>query len=257
MRTTVIAEAGSCHDGSINKALRLIEVAKAQGADVVKFQFWSDPDRFASRRHADVYRDVYRRYAVPEPWLALLHNHAVHHAIEFMCTAYMPEDVCVIARFVNRFKIASFEASDTQFILAHAPFDKDVIISTGMMNGRSGQFRSDRVKYLHCVSSYPAPIDQLNLGVIAAYDLDGFSDHSDPAFTWTGALAVSAGARIIEAHLKLDETSLHNPDAPHAMNPRAFKEYVRHVRFAETCAGNGVKSIQPCEHDMTAFRVVS
>src|SRR4051812_44650339 len=91
--TFVIAEAASAHDGYLEKARRLIEWAAFAGADMVKFQYWSDPTLLADRRQVPpYYREFYHRYAVPRPWLDLLARECEAHAIEFGCTVFLPGD---------------------------------------------------------------------------------------------------------------------------------------------------------------------
>lgn len=265
MRTTIIAEAGSCHDGELQKALALADTAKTAGADVIKYQFWSSADRMAQRRHAPEYRDVYAKGQIPREWLATLKAHADTLDLEFMCSTYLPEDIEVVAPFVQRFKIASFERGDWPFVAAHARFSKPLIISLGMEElGKTYMIPPWDTTYLHCVSSYPAPIDQLNLQRIRQANGSGFlgrrmgfSDHAAPDHTWTGALAVAAGATMIERHLRLYETLDDNPDFGHAMAPRAFSEYCRHIRFAESCLGDGRPGMQPCEAEMAKYRVTA
>lgn len=287
-RTLVIAEIGSCHDWRYMRVLELIAAARRAGADVAKFQFWCDPDRLADRRRVPpYYREMYRRYAIPAAWLPDMKGACDRVGIEFMCTTYLPEDVAVVAPLVKRFKVASFEAGAADLREAHRPYllGRQVIISLGMgavddaaswlalHSGVvvEGSLRSEivedarsapaRVRFLHCVSAYPAPVEALNLKVLrvgARHGLiHGFSDHTEPGLTWTGALAVAAGAEIIEAHLRLDSTDPQNPDAPHAMNPAQFAEYVQHIRFAETCLGDAGAGRQPCEREMAQYRVRS
>lgn len=265
-RTFVIAEIGSCHDGELVSARALVQMAAACGADAVKAQFWSDPDRLADRRRVPAhYRDIYRRYRMPVSWLPILKAEADAAGIEFLCTAYLPEDVAVVAPYVTRFKVASFEAGAADLREAHRPFsDRQVVVSLGMGGSQhAGKWSQDtsRVRFLHCVSAYPAPVVALHLGTLRAGArhglIHGFSDHTDPALTWTGALAVAAGAEIIEAHLRLEDTDPENPDAPHAMTPQQFDSYVRHIRFAEACLGDGRAGMQPCEAEMAQYRVRS
>lgn len=274
-RTLVIAECGASHDGDFVKAQRLVDAARDVGADVAKFQFWSSADRLADRRRVpEHYREIYRRYQMPESWLRFLKARCDAYGIEFMATCYLPEDVAVVAPFVKRFKVASFEAGDEAFIAAHQPFqgnhEREIVVSHGMGSTWMDRRWFAPVRHLHCVSAYPARIESLNLGVLRegwCEDMvdrwpdrsvwDGFSDHSAPEFTWTGALAVAAGAEIIEAHLRLDDTDPANPDAPHAMTPRQFTEYVANIRFAEACLGDGMKRLQSCEAECLKYRVVS
>lgn len=264
--TYVIAECGSCHDGALWKAIEMVQIAKGVGADAVKFQYWSDADLLADRRRVpDHYHLIYKRYAMPQRWLDPLADVAAKLGIDFMCTAYLPQDVEVVAPFVRHFKIASFEAADENFRDAHwaalrsGPNDRLLVISLGMGGGKVWQHnegdRIGSVRYLHCVSAYPTPVEQMNLGRIRAGRLDGFSDHTMPHLTNTGALAVAAGAEIIEAHLAHPETSLANPDAPHAMDPEQFRRYVADIRQAEQAMGTGRVGMQPCETDMAAYKV--
>lgn len=269
----IIAEAGSCHDGDFIKATNLVRAAKDSGADAVKFQYWSDPDRLAERRRVpDHYKRIYRTYRLPGAWLSDLWRYAGELGLDFMCTAYLPEDVAAVEPWVRHFKVASFEAEAGDLLRAHEPHlhtrpDRWLVISCGMgakweeslgvldkvLLGRLG----DRLKLLHCVSAYPAPAEALGLGSIRKYEYDGYSDHSEPSLTWTGALAVAAGAEVLEAHLRLHETDAENPDAPHAMVPAEFRSYVRHVRFAEACMGDGRHRMQPCEGMMATYKVVT
>lgn len=260
-RTLVIAEAGSCHDGDLDRALALVDAAADAGADACKFQFWSDPDALADRRRAlPSHREAYRRYRVPAFWLPVLHTRCGRRGIDFMATAYLPEDVATVAPLVARFKIASFEADARDLIEAHAPYagERRLVVSLGM--GAHGAvppgWAAGAVDWLLCVSAYPAPADALNLARLRAGVYAGLSDHTDPSLTWTGALAVAAGARILEAHLRLVDTDPRNPDAPHAMTPPQLYEYARHVRFAERCAGDPDEAgAHESEREMAAYKV--
>lgn len=271
----VIAEAGSCHDGELAKAYALVEAAKAAGADAVKFQYWGDAFALANRRQSgEHYLRIYRRYQVPIDWLAPLRNKARAQGLDFLCTAYLPDDVPVVATLVDHFKVASFEAGCEDLLTAHLPFvDRDiankskrcVIVSMGLgasyerlerlaMHGT----RAKRIRTLLCVSAYPAPVTDLHLARLwadSAAQPDGLSDHTAPELTWTGALAVAAGANLIEAHLRLFDTDPQNPDAPHAMTPTQFGAYVTNVRFAERCVGQGdATGLMPSEHAMARYR---
>ena len=251
MSTFIIAEAGSCHDGDYGKAEELIQQASHAGADACKFQFWSSAVRLAERRQAHDYFETYFKYKVPEDWLNQLKDCCDWHGIEFMCTVYLPEDIPVIAPYVKRFKVASFEAQDADFIAAHDKYGKRIIISTGMTES-SPRYYTD-VDYLHCVSAYPCPIEQANLGIADWGLYAGYSDHTHDVLT--GALAVAAGARILEVHFRLDDTDPANPDYATALSPGQLKDYIALVRKAEIMLGNGIKRPQPCEAEMSKYRV--
>ncbi len=251
MSTLVIAEAASAHDGSIDKALRLIEAAKACGADVCKFQYWSSADRHAARRRAPEYLNTYRRYRVPVDWLLTLKAHCVEVGIDFACSVCLPEDVPIVAPFVKYLKISSFEADDGELWRACLATGVHLIVSHGLGESSLGGHLN-----LHCVSAYPTPLEQLNLAAIREGRYDGFSDHSGAIDA--GFAAVCAGAQVIEVHMKLPDTDPANPDAgPFALLPDDLHLYVDGIRRAELMMGDGEKRIMPSEHVMLRYKVRS
>lgn len=267
-RAFVIAEAAACHDGDLIKAHRLVNLAGAIGADACKFQWLSSPERLAERRHAPEYLTAYRLLAFPREWHDYLAAHCAERKLEYMCTTYLPEDVAVIASHVKRFKVSSFEATDHHFVALHAEWpDKPLIISAGMGADlrpslaayfRGYQLARDPVTVLHCVSAYPCPPEQLNLLALrqSPWELPspcGLSDHT--RHPWTGALAVAAGAQVIEFHVRLDDTDPANADYAVARAPAEALEYVRNVRFAEAVLGDGIRRAMPAERAMLRYRV--
>jgi sialic acid synthase SpsE len=266
-RVFVIAEAGSCHDGSLEKALRLIRTAKVADADAVKFQFWSSAERLAERRHAGDYLEVYRRYQLPPDWLKPLRQHCDEVGIEFMCTTYLPEDVATIAPFVERFKIASFEAADLEFVRRHQKYPKPIYVSSGMLGLTELQglvkwcgLALTRDVILHCVSAYPCPSQDLHLRTIAetAYGthgvmFGGLSDHTHSLLA--GAVAVGAGAEVIEKHFQLDDTDPKNPDAAVALGRRALRQYIANIREAEVLMGDPLTRPLTIEEPMRRYQV--
>lgn len=267
MRTMVIAEIASCHDGNYNKAAAMIEAAAAAGADYAKAQFWSSADRLAERRKSgQAYQYIYAKYQIPEAWLPLLADQAKAHGIGFMCTTYFQEDISVVAPYVDHFKIASFEAADLDFIQAHYPYlhagsHRLLIISTGLQDAKMlerlrGERRSsEQIRLLHCVSAYPAGIEHLNLYQIQGERLDGFSDHAAAIWPQSGAVATALGATIIEVHLRLHGTNPENPDAPHALVPKALTEYIRNIRQAQAALGLYMREKNPAEDAMRVYKV--
>ena len=271
MTVYVIGEAGSCGDKDIVKMLQQVDSAAESGVDAVKFQWCSDGQELAERRGSltDGYGDIYANYLQwPDTWHPILADRCRERNVEYLCSTYLSQDVEVVAPFVDHFKIASFEASDREFIDAHKPYTKDdhkfLIISTGM----SSSADLDAVRkacswlphgglvLLHCTSAYPAPITSMNLEVIREEHLDGYSDHTEPAFTQTGALAAAAGAEFIEAHFRLPTTDRDNPDVSHAMVPTQLSEYVKWIRVAEQALGASAKTPQVEEQPMLKYKRV-
>ena len=127
----------------------------------------------------------------------------------------------------------------------------DIVVSLGMGAEPPPAITASR---LHCISAYPADLAQTNLAALRDnYEIDGLSDHSHQ--TDMGALAVAAGASIIETHVRLDDTDPANPDYAVSFTPAEFAEYVRLVRRAETIMGDGVRRVQSCEEQNLRFRV--
>lgn len=253
MRTLVIGEAGSCHSGDLTEALELIRIAAEAGADVCKFQWVSSAQSLSARRRAPEYLRAYQLIEFPFWWHERLKSECERQGLEYMCTAYLKEDLEKLSPYVSRWKIASFENRDLEFMRAHVSYGKPIIISAGM-DGRTGHVHGDaEVYWLHCVSSYPTPVDQINLGLLRTGQYDGLSDHTRCVFV--GALAVAAGAEIVETHFRTDSTRRDNADYAPALSPYGFHEYVDMIRMAEKAMGNGLRGIQECEKPMEQYRV--
>ena len=268
----VIAEAGSCGDGDILKMLQQIDVASVAGVDAVKFQWCSDGMSLAKKRNSvkDGYGAIYEKYLEwPSEWHHILSDRCLRRGVDYMCSAYLVDDVPVVAKHIKTFgafKVSSFESTDKEFLLAHRPFTDDntrtLIVSTGMCSlddiavilDACEWLDSQSLTLMQCTSAYPASIESMNLDALQTYGLKGYSDHTDPSFTQTGALAATAGAEIIEAHFRLPDTDISNPDAPHAMSPEQLTEYTKWVRIAEQALGTGDKELQDEEKPMAKFK---
>ena len=270
MKTFVIAEAGSTWRIGAKQKLHLayakkcIRVAKAAGADCVKFQWCSQPGLMAERRHMKNV-GAYSLLAWPAEWLPSLAAECEEAGIEFLCTVFIPADVPCIAPFVRRFKIASLEAMDLELFEACERHQKPIILSTGALDHATlcdldSQVGSNAygVKLLQCTAAYPCPLNHLNLAMLKPGKfrmVHGLSDHSGDVMT--GALAVACGAEIIEVHFRLDETRADNPDYVHSHPPAGLKQYIANIRKAELMLGDGMKKIEACEVDMVKHRVTA
>jgi len=234
----LIAEAGSCHDGDLQKAKSLIWTAKHAGANAVKFQYWSDSEELGRRRR--LRGTNYEPYRVPLHWLDDLKTETERVGLEFLCTAYLPQDVQVVARYVQRFKVSSFEAMDVDLLDACLSYERPVLVSFGMMEWAEvenwgHEYDSDQITKLLCVSAYPCPLEDSNLCFLSngcgGGWFHGYSDHTGNPLT--GAMAVAKGAKILEVHFRLEETRPDNPDYPHSLKPSALEAYIWNVQTAE------------------------
>ena len=274
MKAYIIGEVGSCHERYLNEAKAMIVQLlnpedflvqwfdrPLQHANAVKFQYFHSGKDVAARRRAPEYAPLYERYRLPEDWLPILRDETKFYGGDFLCTVYLPEDIAVVAPYVDKFKIASCDALDRKFIEAHLPYNKEILVSTGLLTHDEllsvvrmrAELGRDRIKLLHCVSAYPCPIDEIHLEVIHRYDLDGFSDHT--AYPGMGALAYMLGARIFEAHIRGPKTQKNNPDYKHALDPEAWSAYVSNIRMAERVLGDTLipKQTQPAEAPLRKF----
>ena len=245
----IIAEAGACGDGDLAKMLAQIDACAEAGVDAVKFQWTSDALTMARRRgqaEAHGYAPIYRRYLQWDTeWHVHLRERCDSLSVDYLCSVYLPQDIEVIDSHVRHFKVSSFETHDralqSQIVTRCVEGDgrRWMVISVGMCTDQEvvslkrSHIENTFVRFLHCVSAYPTPFASMNLSRIRTSSLHGFSDHTVPALTMTGALAVAAGATIIEAHMRLDETDPLNPDAAHAMTPAQLTDYVQQIRMTE------------------------
>lgn len=277
MSVLVIAEPGCTHEGDKATMLRLLETAHACGANVWKPQWTSNPQQMCDRRHIGLdhpkrayYEQAYGWLAWPVEWHAEFRDRCHVLGMEYAVSVYLPQDVATVDPFVEYHKISSFECGDEEIKQAHVALEhgKPILVSTGMCGeemrhpwstGRRWRLPL-RLRYLHCVSSYPAPLSSLNLAAIRCTsddgdpDFDGFSDHSRHLFA--GAFAACAGAEIIETHYRLDHPCHpSNPDYAVAFTPAEFTQYIRNIRDAEKMLGTGVKTRQPCEEWALPYRV--
>jgi sialic acid synthase SpsE len=261
--TFIIAELGSAWEGHFGTAVGLIQDCAEAGASAVKTQWCSNPARMAARRNTPELADQYQALAWPAGWHTAFSDECRRQGVEYMCTVYLPEDIAVIAPHVQRFKVSSFEAGDKAFVYCHERHHKPILISTGLANLNTcwGLWATliNGVSLLHCTSAYPAPADEINLSAIMTERpehgplFSGLSDHS--ANVLTGALAVAAGATILEVHVRPDNCPPSNPDYPHSLTLEQFRQYVANVRFAELAMGDGVKRVMPSEEVNLRYRV--
>ena len=245
----MIAEPGMTWDRNLDAAYRLIDAAKECGADVAKFQWCSSGRKIQERRKVDSkYIAIYEHgVQYPREWLEKLKGHCDQVGIEFACTTYLIEDIAVVAPLVKRFKVSAYESGWEEFTQGHRRFGKPLIVSKkheGVVH-----IKGLDASLLYCVSEYPTPLEKLRLQRMDIADgYDGLSDHT--ANVLTGAAAVAAGARIVEAHIRLNKTSKDNPDYGHSLmcdvgdypfegsdvidgNNSPFAKYVRNIRTVE------------------------
>ena len=249
MSIFVIAEIGVNHDGDLNKAKRLIDAAKAAGADAAKFQY------FSSRKLWRDDRLKHLEFRFSE--MVVLHHYCQQAGIEFMATPFGVEEVILLRQLVKRYKIASGCITRVPILEAVKDTALPVILSTGMATlqeiSTAEQVLWDGdLTLLHCTSAYPCPIADVNLrAMIELRDTFrtpvGYSDHTKGI---TVAIAAAAmGASVIEKHLTLDCTAS-GPDHAASIEPEEFRVMVSAIRTVEDALGDGVKRVLECEEPL-------
>ena len=270
-RCYVIAEAGVNHDGSLEQALRLVDVAADAGADAVKFQTF-DADRLATREApkaryqvettgaAESQHAMLRRLQLDADQHRALMRRCEERGITFLSTPFDETSADLLESLgVAAFKTPSGELTNTPYLAHVARFGKPMIVSTGMAT--IGETESavtavaeggcESLALLHCVSNYPAAAGDVNLramGTLArAFGVPaGYSDHTEGSAITLAAVAL--GASVIEKHFTLDRT-LAGPDHRASIEPHELTALVRAIREVEASLGDGRKVPAASERD--------
>lgn len=267
----VIAEAGSNHNGSLEQALRLIDVAARAGADAVKFQVFRAARLYPKTAGLTDYLkldkpiyDIIAELELPYEWLPVLAERTRERGLAFMASAFDEESVDRLDPFVEIHKIASYELTHHPLIEHVARTGKPLILSTGTADLAEvaeavAVFRAaggEQLVLLQCTAAYPAPLDSLNIRAMAALSeafgvAFGLSDHSrDPVIG--PVTAVAAGGSVVEKHFTLGN-DLPGPDHAFAVEPRELEQLVAAVRATEQALGSGDKVMAPVEAELHDF----
>lgn len=272
----VIAELSGNHNGRLERALELVDAAKAAGVDAVKLQTYtadtitldSDlPDFRISGGPWDGYRlyDLYREASTPWDWHEQLFERARRHGLAVFSSPFDPTAIAFLETLgAPAYKIASFEVIDLPLVELAARTGKPLIISTGMADlAEIGEVAStvratgnEAFALLHCVSSYPAPPEDANLLTLPHLaetfgTVVGLSDHTPG--TAVATAAVSLGASIVEKHLTLRRAD-GGPDAAFSLEPHEFKDLVENVHVAHRALGRINYDREPSEKGSLVFR---
>jgi N,N'-diacetyllegionaminate synthase len=259
----VIAEAGVNHNGDLEMALKMVDVAAAAGADAVKFQTFNAESlatetapkagyQAANTDPAESQLTMLRRLELSERAHREIAARCQERGIVFLSTAFDEPS----AEFLNHlgvvaFKIPSGELTNIPFLQQIARYGRPLIVSTGMAClgevetacSAISSAGNHQFALLHCVSSYPAQAEDVNLRAIntlsAAFAVPvGYSDHTRGLEVPFAAVAL--GACIIEKHFTLDR-HLPGPDQQVSLEPKELTELVRGIRSVEAAMGDGLK----------------
>ena len=262
----VIAELGINHQGSLEIAKRLIDAAKEAGCEAVKFQARTidvvyTPEELAQPR-ASVFGvtngDLKRGLEFSREQFCLIDDYCAQVGMAWSASCWDAESVCRIADFSPPWlKIPSALITDMDLLRAYVATGLPVMLSTGMSTWEEID-AAYRVVYdktvpltlLHCHSSYPSPLDEINLACIQSFKdrypgvTVGYSSHT--VSPWPCLMAAVYGAEVVEFHLTLDRT-MWGSDQSASLEPHAAKKLVEEIRTWERCKGDGEKRVYPSE----------
>lgn len=260
-RVIIIAEIGNNHEGNFEQAVKLLHAAVDAGADCVKFQTFITDLYF--NRHTDQARyDRLRKFELSQDQFRALASEAATRDVVFMSTPLDLESATFLNEIVPAFKIGSGENTFIPLLRLVATFAKPVIMSCGIAELNDIQVAQSlfeeewnkgergELALLHCVSSYPTPLDQVNLSAMDSLrsinnSAVGYSDHT---LGITACLAAAArGARILEKHFTLDKRYSDFRDHQLSADPNEMSELVKRVREIELLLGSPKKQTRDVE----------
>ena len=272
----VIAEIGLNHNGDVDLAKRLIDVAAKAGADAVKFQKRT-PEISTPEHMRDVpretpwgtmsYLDYRRRVEFGRDEYIAIGDHATMLGLDWFASPWdVPsvdflEDLNVVAH-----KVASASLTDTELLVALRETGKPIILSTGMstieqIDRALATLGTDRVGLMHATSTYPLEPEEANLRAIATLRDRypgvpvGYSGHERGLQISLAAVAI--GAVAVERHITLDRT-MWGSDHAASLEPTGLEHLVRDIRVIEMALGDGVKRVFDSERaPMAKLRRIS
>jgi N-acetylneuraminate synthase/N,N'-diacetyllegionaminate synthase len=268
----IIAEAGVNHNGDVELAKRLIDVAVEAGADAVKFQTFKAENVVTKVAPKAAYQikntdstesqfDMAKKLELSEDDFRGIYRYARSKGLIFLSTPFDLESADFLEELgVPAFKVSSTDLTNLPFLEYVAEKGKPILLSTGM--GTLGEIEdavntirsagNEEIILLHCITNYPAKIESLNLRAMQALREVfrvhvGFSDHSLGLYAPIAATAL--GAVVIEKHFTLDKNLL-GPDHKASLNSKELKEMIRAIRMIEKALGDGIKKPTPEEEEI-------
>jgi len=267
----IMAEAGVNHDGSLDKALRMVDAAADCGVNAVKFQIFRAEQivtrsaSVAKYQQRDGHRsqfELLKRLELHDNAFVRLREHCARREVAFVATPFSPSDLERLRKLdPAAIKIASTDLVNPPLLRLACETHLPLIASTGAatrdeVSQAARALREhgaqNRLVMLHCVSAYPTPVDAANLRAIRTLEQAcgvpaGFSDHTRSIEM--GGWAAAAGACLLEKHFTLDRDAP-GPDHRMSLEPDELRDYVASTRRVEQSLGDGVLDCLEIERDV-------
>jgi len=259
----IIAEAGVNHNGRLDLAYKLVDVAKEAGADAIKFQTFNAESLVSSKTPKAEYQkidkssdesqlEMIKKLEISFDDFTKIKKYCDSKQIMFLSTPFDHPSIDFLYNLVDFYKIPSGEIINYPYLRHIAAKNKPIIMSTGMANLGEVEEAINTIKtvnskaiiyLLHCTTNYPAFYEEVNLKAMQtlsdAFKIPvGYSDHTLSIEISIGAAAL--GARIIEKHFTLDR-ELPGPDHTASLEPGELKEMIKAIRNIEKALGDGIK----------------
>ena len=266
----IIAEAGVNHNGELGLAEELIDVAADAGADAIKFQTFTAEKLVTPMAEKAAYQkkndgngstqyEMLKRLEFSEKDFRKLSAYAKKRGLVFLSTAFDDGSLELLIRLkVPAFKVPSGEITNFPYLKKIGALKRPVILSTGMADMREVEeaiacLREQgctEIALLHCTTSYPAPLESVNLRVMDRFREcfrlpTGYSDHTEGILV--AIAAVARGACIVEKHITTDR-SLPGPDHAASLEPDDLREMISSIRRVEKALGSPEKKPDACEY---------
>jgi N,N'-diacetyllegionaminate synthase len=246
----IIAEAGVNHNGSLELAKQLVDIAVDSGADAVKFQTYKTEELVTFNAKSADYQqkninknetqfEMLKKLELSEEDFLELKKYCDEKSILFLSTPHTESSVDFLNKIMPLFKIGSGDLNNLPLLEKIAKLNKPIIISTGMGSFNEISEAINLIKkynknlvVLHCTTNYPCSCDEVNLRYMLEIErtfnvLTGYSDHTEGIIVPT--IAASLGAVVIEKHFTLNK-DMSGPDHKASLNPEELKKMVFNIR---------------------------
>jgi|MDTA01.1.fsa_nt_gb N,N'-diacetyllegionaminate synthase len=270
-RCLIIAEAGVNHNGKLNNARELVNIAVAANADFIKFQIFNTEElvkidaprakyQIINSKKNESHYEMLKKLELDEHEFRKIINYCKQKKIKFLASIFSINLLLLVKKFQLKYiKIPSGEITNAPLLEEIGKLKKTIFLSTGMSNIKeireavnilikSGT-KKNKIYVLQCNTEYPTPKKDINLNAMNTIKKNlrikvGFSDHSTGKIA--GIAAAVMGAEIIEKHITIDK-KMKGPDHKASMNKREFVDYVNSIRDVDLILGKKNKTTTSSE----------